>query len=119
MKKLLALLIVCFMLLAFVGCKVEVNVDPNDEEASSTDDVSSNVSSGLTSDELDDWWNNAEIEIEGGSSDSTSSDSTSSDSASSNSTSSDNTLENPTTDNNDDFNDYVPTEKDENFGAWI
>lgn len=65
MKKLLALLIACFMLLAFVGCNSEKDTDSKNE-ASSTNDASSNNSSGLTSEELDEWWSDVEIEIEDG-----------------------------------------------------
>ncbi len=127
MKKLLALLIACFMLFAFVGCKADVNINLDDDtdESSSQSDVSSNNSSELTSSELDKWWDDVGIEIEGGN--------TSSGTSTENNPDTPDEPENgeekedegekeeekPSNGNGDGFNDYKPTEKDEGFGPWV
>lgn len=144
MKKLLVFLLSAVLMLgAFVGCKADVDNhigDDDSSEASSTESTPTS-SNGLTSSELEEFWGNADLDVEGGTSseDNTSEDETTGDETTpggnettpggdENESKDENTSseedggeETPGGSGNDEdeFNNYVPGEKDEGFGPWI
>ena len=130
MKKLLVFLLSAVLMLgAFVGCKADVDShigDDDSSEASSTESTPTS-SNDLTSSELEEFWGNADLDVEGGTSseDNTSEDETTGDE---NESKDENTSseeagseETPGGSGNDEdeFNNYVPGEKDEGFGPWV
>lgn len=131
MKKLLVFLLSAVLMLGtFVGCKADDSHigDDDSSEASSTESTPTS-SNGLTSSELEEFWGNTDLDVEGGtSSEGNTSEDETTPGGDENESKDENTSseedggeETPGGSGNDEdeFNNYVPGEKDEGFGPWV